>query len=171
MHVTARAVPGLRSFRDQAVTCLVLLLMRSLNDGQFQIVHFSVQVNHVHFIVEADDGETVTKKMTGFMVSFARRFNLLCGRRGKVWRDRFYARDITTASEMHHVLAYVFGNAKKHGVIPRDADWLDPASSAWTFDGWQEPVVLPPEELRWQAPTPRTELLKRDWIAHGLLRV
>ena len=171
MHVTARAVAGLPSFRQTPIANLVLLQLRRLNDETFQIVHFSVQSNHVHLIVEALDGDAVNRKMSGFMISLARRVNAVLRRRGRVWHDRFYCRDITTASEMHHVLAYVFGNAKKHGEIPADAERLDGFSSAWTFDGWDVDVEKPPDRIRWTPPTPRTELLERDWIAYGLLRV
>ena len=150
---------------------LVRAQMRRLNDATFQIVHFSVQSNHVHLIVEAADRETIIAKMSGFMISFAKRLNgrVLEGRKGKVWRERYYRRDITLSREMHNVLAYVFGNAKKHGEIPRDALHLDPYSTAWTFDDL--PVELPKANERWKPPRPMTELLKRQWIVHGLLRV
>ena len=171
VHVTARAVPGLPSFRQHRLGSIMLLQLRRLNDEAFQIVHNSVQTNHLHMIVEADNRQTLSRKMGGFMASFAKRMNAELGRSGEVWRERFFSRDITTARDMNNVLAYVFGNAKKHGQIPHDAALLDPFSSAWTFDGWDRPVELPPEELRWTPPEPRTELLRRDWIAHGLLRV
>ena len=172
MHITARARPGLPSFRAQRIAMLVWLQMRRLNDERFQIVHFSIQKDHVHLIVEANDRETIIRKMQGFMISFAKRLNLLLGRkRGKVWSDRYFRRDVTGSRDMHNVLAYVFGNAKKHGIIPRDALVLDSGSSAWTFEGWDLRVELPPDKNRWKPPRPRTRLLRKDWIAHGLLRV
>ena len=171
MHVTTRAIEGLPSFREQPILSLVLLQMRRLNDDRFQIVHFSVQTDHLHMIVEADDGDVITRKLAGFMISFARRLNALLARCGKVWRERAHWRDITTAREMYNVLAYVFGNAKKHGLIPADELRGDPASSAWTFDGWDVAVEAPPDELRWTPPEPRTELLRRNWITQGLLRL
>lgn len=171
VHVTARAVDGLPSFRESPILSLVLLQMRRLNDARFQIVHFSVQTDHLHMICEADDGEILTRKMAGFMISFARRLNGLLARCGKVWSERFHWRDVTSAREMYNVLAYVFGNAKKHGIIPADALCADPGSSAWTFDGWDLPVDAPPQKARWTPPQPRTQLLQRDWITNGLLRL
>lgn len=93
MHITAHAVAGLPSFRQPSIARIVLAQLNRLNDGRFQIVHFSVQSNHVHLIVEAD-GESLERKMRGFMVSVAKRLNLLLARRGRVWRDRFYSRAI-----------------------------------------------------------------------------
>jgi len=172
MHVTSRAVRGLPSFRAQRIASLVLLQMRRLNDASFQIVHFSVQTNHLHLVVEAVDRETVIKKMQGFMISFAKRLNKIVGRkRGKVWSDRYYRRDIVRAREMRNVLAYVFGNAKKHGLIPRDAVEIDYASSAWTFDGWDVEPLLPDAKLRWKPPEPKTPLLKSEWRLYGALPI
>jgi putative transposase len=172
MHITARAVRGLPSFRQQRIATLVLLQLRRLNDARFQIVHFSVQANHLHLIVEAEDREAIARKMSGLMISIAKRLNaMLGGRRGKVWSERYFRRDVTSARDMNNVLAYVFGNAKKHGHIPLHAIEIDYLSSAWTFDGWDTRVLLPPEPSRWKPPEPRTDLLKREWVAYGLLRV
>ena len=172
MHITARAVRGLPSFRQQRIASLVLLQLRRLNGPSFQIVHFSVQTNHLHLIVEAEDRETVIRKISGLMISFAKRLNTMLGdRRGKVWSERYFRRDVSSARDMNNVLAYVFGNAKKHGHIPLHAIEIDYLSSAWTFDGWDTRVLLPPEAIRWRPPAPRTDLLKREWIAYGLLRM
>lgn len=172
MHVTMRRVPNLPSFRQQRVGELVLRQMRRLNDESFQIVHFSIQVNHVHLIVEGRDHATVMRKLWGLMVSFAKRLNaMLGGRHGKVWADRHYRRDVVTAREMNAVLRYVFNNAKKHGEIAANVIMLDPYSSAWTFDGWNVDIPTPKNSEHWPRPAPRTRLLKIDWIAHGLLAV
>lgn len=173
VHVTLRRRAGLPSFRQQRVGALLLGLIRRLNDAGFQIVHFSIQSNHVHLIVEASDRETLRRKASGFAISFARRLNqdLLGGRRGKVWEDRHFRRDIEGAREMHAVLRYVLGNAKKHGVIPADAVELDPYSSAWTFRGWDVAFERPPGVDHWPRPEPRTQLLREDWLAWGLVPV
>lgn len=172
MHVTMRRVPNLPSFRQQRVGELVLRQMRRLADELFQIVHFSIQNNHLHFLVEGRDREIVIRKLQGLMVSFAKRLNaLLGGRRGKVWADRYYRRDVVTTREMHNVLRYVFGNGKKHGEIPADAIMLDPYSTAWLFDGWDIDFEKPKNGDHWPRPAPRTRLLKIDWITHGLLKV
>lgn len=172
MHVTMRRVPNLPSFRQQRVGELVLRQMRRLNDDVFQIVHFSIQANHLHLLVEARGRETVTRKIQGLMVSFAKRLNRLLGnRRGKVWADRYYRRDVVSAREMSAVLRYVFNNAKKHGEIPADAIMLDPYSTAWTFDGWEVDIPKPKNCEHWPRPRPRTRLLEKDWITQGLLSI
>ena len=172
MHITMRRVSNLPSFRQQRIGELVLRQMRRLNDESFQIVHFSIQGNHLHLLIEARDRATVIRKVTGLMVSFAKRLNLMLGnRRGKVWADRYFRPDITTSRQMHAALRYVFNNAKKHGEIPADVIMLDPYSTAWTFDGWDIDVPTPKNSEHWPRPAPRTRLLKKDWITGGLLPI
>src|SRR5688572_29984847 len=113
MHMTVRRRDGLPSFRQQRVLDLVHDLMREKNDESFQILHRSIQSNHIHFVAEARDRRAVTRKMQGFMIAFAKRLNAMLERAGKVWADRYYARDIEGSREMKNVLSYVFNNAKK----------------------------------------------------------
>lgn len=149
----------------------MLRQMNRLNDESFQIVHFSIQTNHVHLVVEARDRATITQKMAGFMISFAKLLNsrVLGRRKGKVWADRYFRRDVEGARDMNAVLRYVFGNAKRHGLIPANAPVLDPYSSAWTFEGWTLRFADPRGGEHWPRPRPRTRLLRKDWIACGLL--
>lgn len=169
MHVTARCRHGLPSFRQQRVGKIVLRQLNRLNDESFQIVHFSIQTNHVHLVVEARDRATITRKMAGFMISFAKLLNsrVLGRSKGKVWSDRYYRRDIEGGGDMNRVLRYVFGNAKRHGLIAAEALVFDPYSTAWTFDGWKQQVPLPRGGEHWPRPTPRTRILAKDWIAWG----
>ena len=171
MHVTLRRRDGLPSLRAQRVGKLVLALMKKKNDEHFQIVHFSIQSNHLHLVAEAKDRETVSRKMQGFCIAFAKRLNrLLGGRRGSVWEDRYHRRDVETAGDMRNVLRYVFGNAKKHGIIPADAAVFDPYSSAWTFRGWDVAVAVKGGE-HWPRPRPRTPMLARWCVLKGPLRL
>src|SRR5688572_32929493 len=123
MHVTLRVRAGLPSLRQQRVGKIMLAVLRKVNDALFQIVHWSIQGNHLHLVTEAKDRETISRKMQGFAIAFAKRLNkqVLGGRRGKVWDDRYYRRDIEPARELRNVLAYVLTNAKKHGVIAQGA--------------------------------------------------
>lgn len=170
MHVTVRRRDGLPSFRRQRVLDLVHALMREKNDDSFQLVHYSIQSNHVHFVAEARDRRVVTRKMQGFMVAFAKRLNKMLSRIGKVWADRYFARDITGSREMKHVLAYVFHSAKKHGVITKGARIVDIFSNAVHFDGWDVKFLAFGFD-DWPRPKPRTRMLRSWWRAHGPLRL
>jgi putative transposase len=184
LHLTLRVAAGLPSLRgcpEQRVLREVLeeTLRASTERADLQdtgtqglrLVHFSAQSNHLHLVGEAEDKEALARGMKGFAVRFARALNRLWQRRGAVFADRYHARALKTPREVRNVLAYVFFNARKHGVWL--AELLDPCSSAAAFDGWRERPALhgaAPCGTRWLARA-RTWLLTLGWKRHGLLSV
>ena len=184
VHVTLRARHGLPSFRQQLVHALVLRVLRNqrrrVYGGSFQIVHFSIQSNHLHMIVEADDGPTgapETRKrnalragVSGFVIAFARRLNAMLKRKGKVWADRYHRHDLPNPHEVKTSLRYVVNNYRKHGHVTFGRGAFDYFSSAQHFDGWSEPLFdyfAEPEP--WPEVKPRTWLLALGWRRHGLI--
>jgi hypothetical protein len=133
----------------------------------FRIVHFSVQSNHLHLLVEANDRLCLTRGMKGFGVRVARRLNALLSSRGSVWVDRYHARPLRTPREVKNVLVYVLFNRKKHGGGPA----LDARSSAPFFDGFAERT--PPARDSPDCPVVRckTWLLRHGWKRAGELHL
>jgi REP element-mobilizing transposase RayT len=89
VHVTLRAKRGLPYFRRQAVASLVRRVLEKQTtrpyEKTFQVVHFSIQDDHLHLIVEADD-DALRTGVSGFVISFARRLNRMLDREGGVRR-------------------------------------------------------------------------------------
>jgi REP element-mobilizing transposase RayT len=176
VHVTLRATKGLPYFRRQAVASLVRRVLQKQAmrpyEKTFQVVHFSVQDNHLHLIVEADD-DALRTGVSGFVISFARRLNRMLKRQGGVWADRYHRRDLTTPREVHHVLTYVFNNHLKHGArvvgLRPGHGVADPYSSSPRFDGWGRPVMVFDDTEPWPRPRERTWLLATGWREHGLV--
>jgi hypothetical protein len=133
--------------------------------GAFRVVHFTLQSNHIHFLLEASDARALSRGMQGLCVRIARRLNRSRRRAGPLFADHYHARALKTPREVRNALVYVLNNARKHGA--RDAD-LDPYSSARWFDGWRE--LEPASEDRMTS-VPRTWLLSVGWRRHGEIRV
>jgi putative transposase len=184
VHVTLRARHGLPSFRQQVVHALVLRVLRDQRrrayKDSFQIVHFSIQSNHLHLVVEAEDGPSTSPAtrsrnalrsgVSGFLIAFARRLNTLLKRKGKVWDDRYHRHDLESPHEVKTSLRYVVSNFRKHGHVTFGEGAFDYYSSAQHFDGWSEALFDWFEEPEpWPEVTPRTWLLARGWKRHGLL--
>jgi REP element-mobilizing transposase RayT len=176
VHVTLRAKRGLPYFRKQAVASLVCRVLdrqtkRSYR-GAFQVVHFSIQDDHLHLIVEADD-DALRTGVSGFVISFARRLNRMLSRKGAVWADRYHRHDLLTPREVHRVLLYVFNNHLKHGArlfgFPPGHGVADPYSSSPRFEGWERPIVVFDDTEPWPRPRARTWLLAKGWRKHGPL--
>ena len=176
MHVTLRAQANLPSLRTQRISGMlrgVLFGQRKRKYAQaFHIVEFSIQDNHLHLMVEAvgpEARDSLRSGISGFMISFAKRLNMMLGRKGKVWGDRWHGRELSSPSEVRNILGYIFRNVVKHGARVYGRGFADPFSSASRFDGRKRDVVRTGEHERWPPNRPRTWLLERGWRMHGLL--
>jgi hypothetical protein len=65
LHVTMRAKRGLPSFRAQTLFAAFDRAVRRTRRADFRIVEFSVQDDHLHLIVEADDGDALARGRFG----------------------------------------------------------------------------------------------------------
>lgn len=171
LHVTLRLRPEVWNLRSRR--CFRVLersFYKCLERATARIAHFSVQGNHVHLVVEANDTSALARMMQSFCIRAAKGLNRLMGRpRGTVFGDRFHSRSLKTPTETRTMLLYVLQNARKHftdrgRVLPRH--WIDVEySSALLFDGWVDPPPRPKEApLVAEA---RTWLLSKGWRARG----
>ena len=133
LHVTVRVRGGLPSLREQALLVrLRAAFTRAKERFGARVVHYSVQRDHLHLIMEARDRGALSRAMRGLGVRVARGVQDVLGCRGRVLGDRYHARALGTPREVRNALRYVLLNARRHG---RDA-LFDRASSAAAFDGW-----------------------------------
>lgn len=175
-HVTLRARKGLPSFREERVHQMLRRVLERQTTrryrGDFQVVHYSVQSNHLHLIVEATDKRTMRSGVSGLVIAFAKRLNMILERlTGKVWGDRYHARELMTPREVRNALVYLLQNYRKHGFTVH-GPVVDDYSSAPRFAGWTMPVVTRPDSTKdpWPPRKPRTWLLDEGWSRRGLLR-
>ena len=164
MHVTLRSVSTISCLRAWNVFPAVRAALALASRRGFRVVQFSVQENHAHLIIEADDASTFTNGVRGLTIRVARAVNRALGRRGAVWGDRYHARALTTPRAVRHALVYVLMNRRKHRT---EAAPVDPCSSAPWFRGWRQPIRPAP------SPNPvvpaRTWLASVGWRRHGLI--
>src|SRR4030081_3561338 len=102
----------------------------------FRLIHYSIQGNHVHLIVEASDKHSLSRGMQALMIRMARALNRMMHRRGSVFADRFHAHVLRSRREVAHALRYVFGNFAHHAKswgAQISASFLDSFSSVAFF--------------------------------------
>ena len=172
VHVTVRAVaaaPGLRS--ERIFGALRALFARASAKG-FRLVQFSVQYNHMHLIVEADDGIALGRGVQRLLSRAAMIVNALARRAGRLWRDRHHREPLTTPSQVRNALVYVLFNDRKHDATPLVA--FDTRSSAIWFDGYVEGEGASAGALERAGPSPTarpwTWLARKGWRKRGLVR-
>jgi len=125
--VTLRAQRLLPSLRTDRLFGAVRGGLAAGSRGGLRILEFSVQSNHLHLIVEADDGRALSRGIQGLAIRLAKAVNRILGRRGRVWGDRYHVRALKTPSEVRNALIYVLQNWRKH--LPGFRGF-DPCSSA-----------------------------------------
>jgi len=91
----------------------------------FRLVHYSVQGNHLHLLVEVQDRRALSRGMKGLGVRIARGLNRVMRRRGAVLDDRYHEHVLRTPTEVRHARHYLLQNARKHYGLAG----LDPCAS------------------------------------------
>jgi REP element-mobilizing transposase RayT len=167
-----RALPQLPDLRTQVMGASLRRELAKASRLWFRVVHFSIESNQLHLIVEAHDKVGLSRGMAGLSIRLARSINRGLKRKGKVLGDRYHARPLLTPREVRHAIVYVLMNFKKHVDVARGVDRM---SSAFWFDGWKErPRMREPPGWEENEPTPvrepRTWLAREGWRRHGLIR-
>ncbi len=172
-HVTLRVRQGLPSLRSRLfLKAFRRSLRQTCERGDFRVVHYSVQRNHVHLLVESAGKQALGSGMKAVAARLARAVNRVFDRSGWVLHGRYHLRVLRSPREVRNALAYVLLNARKHwkerhGTPPPVR--LDEASSARWFEGWKRRIagllVRDPPEVA----SAHTWLLAVGWRRHGLV--
>jgi REP element-mobilizing transposase RayT len=180
-HVTLKVRPELVSLRTKKRVQVIrrAAVAARVREG-FRIIDWSIQTNHIHAVIEADDAEHLARGMQGFCVRIARGLNALAERTGAVFTERYHLRLLHTPAEVRNARAYVLLNRRRH-VAQRGTriarGWVDPFSSWAWFDGWRD---LPGEAARRAkheragpppVAAPQSWLVRVGWRQRGLISV
>jgi REP element-mobilizing transposase RayT len=171
LHVTLRVRPHVWQLRSRRCFNIIeQAFFKAAARLDARIAQFSVQHNHIHLVVEADDAAALARAMQGLCIRVAKRLNKLMDRRhGAVFADRYHSRPLRTPTEVRRALIYVLCNGRKH--LPQvghrlPSGWIDLeySSGAW-FRGWSHP---PPAQYGPAPITPPTTwLLMSGWRDKG----
>jgi REP element-mobilizing transposase RayT len=94
VHVTLRVRERVWNLRGaRAFQIIKDSFNRNRDRFGFRLNHFSVQGNHMHLVVEADDKRALARGMHALEIRIALALNRLMGRRrGRVFADRYHSR-------------------------------------------------------------------------------
>jgi REP element-mobilizing transposase RayT len=183
VHVTLRsAFRPLRSGHVFPTLRIALARANRRDPKRFRILHFSVQYDHVHLIVEASDEWALSSGVRSVAIRVARNVNELVRRKGRFWADRWFGRALTTPRQVRNALVYVLQNFRKHA-RSRLQHGVDAFSSGVWFDGWsgfsrrtgRAPPIAARVEWAHESDLPtsnaRSWLAASGWRVHGLIRI
>ena len=179
-HVTLRVQRSVSSLRSRS---FLKEFRRSLREacerGDFRVVHYSVQRNHVHLLVESAGKKALGNGMKAVASRLAHVANRVFGHSGAVLYGRYHLRVLRTPREVRNALAYVLLNARNAlAYVPLNDRKrerhratapvrLDEASSARWFDGWKYRLRAPRVREPPEVAGAHTWLLTWGWRRHG----
>jgi len=175
-HVTLRVVEGVPSLRRKRFLRAFQRSLRKVRGRvDFRVVAYSVQIDHVHMIVESAGRRALGCGMKSISSRLAFAVNRVFRRQGPVLDGRYHVHVLRTPREVRAALAYVLLNARKHWVERRGAAppvRLDEASSGRWFDGWKSrwnEIARQAREGPQEVAAPHTWLLNVGWRHYGLV--
>jgi REP element-mobilizing transposase RayT len=168
VHVTLRVQPHVWNLRGrQCFRVIARAFAAGHRRKAFRLNEFSVQGNHLHLIVEANDAKALARGLQSLEIRIAKGLNAEMGTRGAVFADRYHAHILRTPTEVAYALGYVRGNFAIHAerIGARAVNAIDRCSSAALVDG----AAPDDAEQRLVAP-PGTWLLGVGWRRARLRR-
>ena len=158
--ITVRVRRGTWNLRSQRCFATIVEAFGKAHEREdFRVVHYSVQGNHLHLLVEANDRRAMSNGMRALLISLARRLNVLMAQGGSRFTDRYHERALGSPRAVRTALRYVLTNAAKH----HGHELVDPYSSGPWFTGWPENTQRP----RWTPCTGPPTARPESWLLRG----
>ncbi|WP_408096125.1 transposase [Peredibacter sp. HCB2-198] len=106
LHINFRVKTSIRNKE-----CLKILkkAIKNARSQGIRILHFSLESNHVHLIIEATSNQILTKGMRSFTITFAKGIN-----KGRIQFERYHLHVLKTLRETRNAIHYVLFNHQKH---------------------------------------------------------
>jgi putative transposase len=134
VHVTMRMLAGVGFLRGFKCRQAIEGALRAAKERfGMRVLHYSIQGNHLHLILEADEPATFSRAVQGLAVRIARALNRVARRTGKVFADRFHTHVLETLREVKYAVRYVVENFRHHLREDVAPEGVDPCASA----GWR----------------------------------
>ncbi len=106
MHINFKYKAYIKNKRG--LKLLKKAVMNARSHG-LRIIHFSLQSNHIHLIVESESNEILTRGMRSLTVTFAKGL-----KKGKVQLERYHLHVLKSVRETKNAVKYVLFNQQKH---------------------------------------------------------
>ena len=172
VHVTIRRVALGPSFRTQLVCGAIRRVIAATKGKGVRVLHYSVQENHLHLMVEAKNAADLSNQMRTLFSRIAFAVNAIAQRHGRLFRDRHHRHALKTPREVRNALVYILFNDRRHHAHPPSAlgatPTVDRCSSVYWFHDWA-PSDKPPASCILplsESPTSRPETWLARWGWH-----
>ena len=102
------------SIRNKSCLAVLKKAIKNARSHGLRIIHFSLQSNHVHLLIEACDNAVLTKGMRSLTISFAKGV-----KSGGIQLERYHLHVLKSLREVKNAYHYVVLNQAKHSGLKR----------------------------------------------------
>jgi REP element-mobilizing transposase RayT len=114
LHINFKLDLEKGSLRNKTALKFLAQAIAKARAKKLGIVHFSLQHNHVHLIVESPDNATLTSGLRALIISLVMRLNHHWKKNGQRLKQRYHLHVLKTLKEVRHACHYVQKNEIKH---------------------------------------------------------
>ncbi|MGZ3789404.1 MAG: transposase [Bacteriovorax sp.] len=113
LHLTIKIEGKKAGIRNKSALKILHHSIKKARLLGLRILHYSLEYDHVHLLVEADNKEILGRGMQSFGISFSKGINKIKQMKGRVYKTRYHFRRLKTPREIQNVLNYILGIAQR----------------------------------------------------------
>jgi len=98
-------------------------LLETKQRFKIDILNYIVTSNHVHLLLTAPTGNTISQALQFLHGSVGQKYNMLKKREGAFWKDRFHATCIQSGDHLARCIFYLDLNMIRAGVVKHPSEW------------------------------------------------
>ena len=105
------------------IATLVMENLLRFDDVKYKLLHWVVMPNHVHILIQPNDGISLSSIVHSAKSYTANRANELLNRSGRFWSIESYDRYIRDGRHFGNTVRYIHENPVKAGLCDKPEDW------------------------------------------------
>ena len=114
LHLTIKVRENKADIQNKRILKALHHAIKRARLQRLRVIHYTLEYNHAHLVVEANDNKVLHKGMQAFGISIAKAINKMKQVKGAVYKHRYHLRKLKTRREVKNAIQYVFGNGIKH---------------------------------------------------------
>ena len=115
--------------RDERIAAIMQDTLKHFDGERYQLLCWCVMPNHVHVLIEVNEGWSLSKIMHGWRSYTANEANRILGRTGKFWMEEYYDRYIRNDNHLQKTINYILNNPANAGLD--DWPWVGVRSTGF----------------------------------------
>ncbi|MBC7712718.1 MAG: transposase [Rhizobacter sp.] len=114
LHLTLKITREKAALKNKMILkCLHHSIKKARGLG-LKVIQYTLEYDHIHLLVEASDKVQLGIGMQSLGISLSKGINKIKAQKGKVFKNRYHFRKLSTPKEIKNVLNYILGNGIKH---------------------------------------------------------